>query len=85
MVNMVVLIGNWGFYVKLYLVKCIVFEDKFVIVFDNFVERVELEINKMYFEIVIDGMVRVVISGIVISVYILDIVVCGKIGIVENN
>lgn len=84
MVNVVVIIVNWGFYVIFYLVRGYWGVGVDVFIFDWFIWCNYVGIDSVYFEIIVDGMEKVMVFGMVCMVYILDILVCGKIGMAEN-
>ncbi len=81
MANMTAAIANRGYYITPHAVKKIEGVDT---IHRKFTLRNHVTIDPQHFDIVIDGMEKVVTAGTATSARIPDIVVCGKTGTAEN-
>ncbi|MBI5218681.1 MAG: penicillin-binding protein 2 [Bacteroidia bacterium] len=81
MANFVTIVGNKGYYYTPHLVKEI---GDVKISNPKFHEKHNLPIDREYFEMIVDGMMRVVESGTARLARIKDIDVCGKTGTAQN-
>ncbi|MDF1546626.1 MAG: penicillin-binding protein 2 [Bacteroidales bacterium] len=81
MANVCAIIANRGYYYIPHIVKAINQNDS---IDKRFYQKHKVNINKEYFEPVIDGMELVVQSGTARSAYFQGIDICGKTGTAEN-
>ncbi|MEZ4981452.1 MAG: penicillin-binding transpeptidase domain-containing protein [Saprospiraceae bacterium] len=73
--------ANRGYFYTPHLVKGI----KISIDIDTaYTSKHQIDINKEYFEYIVEGMERVVTSGTAAGAYISDISICGKTGTAQN-
>jgi len=81
MANMVATIANRGYYFIPHIVKNIEGQDK---IDPRFMEKHFTNIDTSYFELVIEGMARVVTGGTATNARVSDIEICGKTGTAQN-
>lgn len=80
--NMVAVIANRGFYYPPHLVRTIDQEDNYT---ESAKTKIEVLVDKKYFEPVIEGMAKVAsVEGTARRAALDDVVVCGKTGTVQN-
>ncbi len=80
--NLAAIIGNRGYYITPHLAKN--WENDGTSLPPGYIERKEVGIDPQHFEVVVDGMERVVLAGTAQIAQIPGIPVCGKTGTAEN-
>lgn len=84
MANLAAIMANRGFYYKPHLVKGFQEDGVFTPNYDEFTTKNSVKIDSQHFDVVIDGMERVVTSGTAWRSYIPEIPICGKTGTAQN-
>ena len=85
MANLAAILANRGHYYTPHFVKSIKDIDGNETEISKFTEKRDIGVDPSFYEPVIDGMEKVVISGTARSAFIPGIPVCGKTGTAENN
>ncbi|MCB0585215.1 MAG: penicillin-binding protein 2 [Phaeodactylibacter sp.] len=82
MANVAAIIANRGYYITPHLVKGLIGNEMAIPA--EFTTKHKVEIKKEYFDLVANGMEKVVLAGTARSAYIPGVSVCGKTGTAEN-
>jgi penicillin-binding protein 2 len=82
MANLAAIMANRGYFYTPHLVKG--YKNFSIDIDTTYTRKHQIDINKEYFEYIVEGMERVVTSGTATGAYISDISICGKTGTAQN-
>lgn len=83
--NLAAILANRGYYYTPHVVKALRNPDGKIEQIAEFNEKHSIGIDPSFFELVVNGMEKVVMAGTARAAYIPDIAICGKTGTAENN
>lgn len=83
--NLAAILANRGYYYTPHVVRALRNPNGRIEKIAEFNEKHSIGIDPSYFELVVNGMEKVVMAGTARAAYIPDIAICGKTGTAENN